>query len=146
MMEVHFLRTLFQAGQGRKREDMKGEVELVPKAKTANHIEPVPRYINPDHSAPDYDAIMEQLQNYQASQIGTSYYYIRADENLCALCRIFSGGGKIFFHEIVNHEKHGISEEDILESVKQDPGLFTLPGHYYISPHIEAKLRALNEN
>ena len=116
------------------------------KAKSTNQVEPVPRYINPDHSAPDYDAIIEQLQNYQPSQIGTSFYYIRSDENLCALCRIFPGGGKIFFHEIVHHDRFGISDEDITESVKEDPGIFTLPGHYVISPHIEQKLRALSDS
>jgi len=119
------------------------EVEKVPKAKSPNCAEPVPRYINPDHSAPDYDAIIEQLLNCQTSMIGSSYYYIRADENICALCRIIPGGGKVFFHEIVKHEQHGISEDEILESIQQDPGLFTLPGHYHISPHVESKLRAL---
>jgi len=115
----------------------------MPNIKAVSGVEPVPRYINPDHSAPDYDAIIRQLQDCPSSQIGNSYYYIRAGDNLCALCRILPGGGKIFFHEIVKHEQHGISEEDILQSIQQDTGLFTLPGHYHISPHIEAKLRAL---
>jgi len=116
---------------------------MVPTAKTMNYVEPVPRYVNPDHSAPDYDAIIEQLQSCRSSQIGASYYYIRADENICALCRIIPGGGKVFFHEIVNHEQLGISKDEIQESVKQDPGLFTLPGHYTVSPLIETKLRVL---
>lgn len=118
-------------------------MENVPTAKSANDVQPVPTYINPDHSAPDYDAIIGQLQTCRKSQIGASYFYIRADENICALCRIIPGGGKVFFHEIVNHEQHGISEDEITDSIKQDPGLFTLPGHYQISPHIETKLRAL---
>jgi hypothetical protein len=122
------------------------EVEKVPKAKSMNGIEPVPRYINPDHSAPDYDAIIGQLLESRKSQIGASYYYIRADENICALCRILPGGGKVFFHEIVNHEQHGISDEEITDSIRQDPGLFSLPGHYQISPHIETKLRALYDS
>jgi hypothetical protein len=120
-----------------------GGVEKMPGAKSTHVVEPVPRYLNPDHSAPDYDAIIGQLQNYRSSQIGASYYYIRADENICALCRIIPGGGKLFFHEIVKHEQHGISDPDIADAVKNDPGLFTLPGHYHISSAIETKLRAL---
>ena len=105
----------------------------------------VPRYIMPDGSEPEYEAILEQIQNYRKSQIGSSYYYIRAGEESTLLCRIIPGGGKVFFHEVVDHENHGISEEDIDEAIKGDTGTFTLPGHYHISPHIEKKLRALLE-
>jgi len=105
----------------------------------------VPRYIMPDGSEPEYEAILEQIQNYRKSQIGSSFYYIRAGEESILLCRIIPGGGKIFFHEVVDHEKHGISDEDITEAIKGDPGTFTLPGHHHISPLIEKKLRVLLE-
>jgi hypothetical protein len=104
---------------------------------------PLPRYIMPDESEPEYDLILEQLQNYRKCLIGSSYYYIRASDKSCSLCRIVPGGGKVFFHEVVDHGQHGISDEDIEESVKMDTGAFTLPGHYHISPLIEKKLRAL---
>jgi hypothetical protein len=113
------------------------------KAKKISIVAPLPRYIMPDESEPEYGAILEQLQDYRKSQIGSSYYYIRAGDDRCCLCRIVHGGGKVFFHEMVDHHKHGISDEDIEESLKMDTGSFTLPGHYHISPRIEQKLRAL---
>ena len=115
----------------------------MPKAKKITDITPLPRYVMPDESEPDYEIIFEQLQNYRKSLIGKSYYYIRAGDDRCCLCRIVHGGGQVFFHEMVDHRKHGISDEDLEHSVKQDTGTFTLPGHYHISPHVEQKLRAL---
>lgn len=106
--------------------------------------EPLPRYAMADGSAPEYEAILEQIQNYRKSMIGRSFFYIHAgdSEQLC-LCRIIPGSGKIFFHEIVDHGKYGISDEDMEEAQKDDTGAFTLPGHFHISPHIEKKLRVL---
>ncbi|MFA5236487.1 MAG: hypothetical protein WC362_01360 [Methanoregula sp.] len=106
--------------------------------------EPLPRYAMPDGSEPEYEAIIEQIQYQRKSMIGSSFYYIRAGvtDEFC-LCRIIPGGKKIFFHEIVDHQKYGISDEDMQEAVKYDTGTFTLPGHIHISPHIEQKLRAL---
>jgi hypothetical protein len=115
----------------------------MPKAKVIAGTEPLPRYVMPDGSEPDYELILEQLHDYRKSLIGSSYFYIRAGEKGSCLCRIMHGGGKVFFHEVVDHEQHGISDGDIEESIKPDTGTFTLPGHYHISPHIEQKLRAL---
>jgi hypothetical protein len=106
-------------------------------------IEPLPRYIRPDASIPEYDEILEQLQVYHRSLIGSSYYYIRVENDKTNLCRILPGGGKIFFHEIVDHEKHGISEDDLEAAVRFDAGLFSTSGYYPVSPHIETKLRVL---
>jgi len=108
-------------------------------------MEPLPRYVMPDESEPEYDLILDELHNHRRSQIGSSYFYIKSDEEGCAMCRIIHGGGKVYFHEIVDHQQHGISDEDIEHSVKMDPGTFALPGHYHISDHIEKKLRALME-
>ena len=115
----------------------------MPSAKKLNHVDPMPRYIMPDASEPDYETILEQLQDHQSSLIGSSYYYIRAGEGLCSLCRIVPGGGRIFFHEIVDHDKLGISEDDLEEAIQQDTGALTIPSHYPVSPHIEMKLHAL---
>jgi len=104
---------------------------------------PLPHYVMPDESELEYELIFKQLQDYRKSLIGSSYYYVRAGDERCCLCRIVHGGGKVFFHEMVDHHKHGISDEDIEESVKFDNGSFSLPGHYHISPRIETKLRAL---
>jgi hypothetical protein len=109
-----------------------------------NHggIDPLPRYVMPDASVPAYTEILEQLQEYQRSLIGSSYYYIRAEHERLSLCRIVPGAGKVFFHEIVSHEDYGISDDDIEEAVNEDPGRFSINGYHPISDHIEAKLRA----
>ena len=59
---------------------------------------PLPRYAMPDGSEPEYGAILEQIQNYRKSMIGSSFFYIQARpaEEPC-LCRIIPGGGRIFF-------------------------------------------------
>jgi hypothetical protein len=120
-----------------------GSGENMPTAQKTGGIEPLPRYIRPDASVPEYDEILEQLQEYQRSLIGSSYYYIRVENNTNYLCRILPGGGKIFFHEIVDHEKYGISEDDMEVAVSHDTGSFSIPGYYPVSPHIETKLRVL---
>ena len=106
-------------------------------------IEPIPRYVRPDAAVPEYDAILEQLQEYHRTLIGSSYYYIRVENDRAFLCRILPGGGKIYFHEIVDHEKYGIEEDELEEAVSLDPGSFSTPGYYPVSAHIETKLRVI---
>ena len=113
--------------------------------KKVSGMEQMPRYIIPDASEPDYMEILVQIQKYQGSPIGNSYYYIRTVNKYISLCRIIHGAGKVFFHEIVDHQKYGISDEEIKEAICEDRGAFTLPGHHPISSHIEMKLRALLE-
>jgi hypothetical protein len=115
----------------------------MPTAKKTGGIEPLPRYVMPDISVPEYDEILEQLQEYHRSLIGTSYYYIRVVNNRISLCRIMPGAGKVFFHEEVDHEKHGVSEEDLEEAIISDGGSFSTPGYFQVSPHIETKLQVL---
>jgi hypothetical protein len=62
---------------------------------------------------PNYELILEELHNHGKSQVGTSYFYIKKIDDCCSLCRILYGGGKIYFHEVLDHEKHGISDDDI---------------------------------
>ena len=95
------------------------------------------------HRFPRTDEILEQLQEYHRSLIGSSYYYIRMENDRTNLCRIVPGAGKIFFHEIVDHEKHGVSDDDLEEAVSLGEGSFTTPGYYPVSGHIETKLRVL---
>lgn len=113
------------------------------KAKQINGIESLPRYIMPDRSAPNYQLIIEQLQTCGNSPIGSAYYYVKADDNWRSLCKIIHGGGKVFFHEVIDHEKYSISDRDIDEVVRPEMGISLLPGHYQVSPDIEMKLRAL---
>lgn len=117
----------------------------MPKVEGTSGTYPLPRYSMPDESAPEYELILDELQDDRRSLIGSSFYYIKSDEIGFALCRIIHGGGKIYFHEIVDHPKYGISDEDIELSATLDPGTFALPGHYHISTLIEQKLRALND-
>jgi hypothetical protein len=107
---------------------------------------PIPSYVMPDASEPDYEAILEQLCQYHSSHVGSSYYYIRKVKDDFELCRIMYGSKKIFFHEIIDHDKHGISNYDIEHAVRLDTGKMELPDHYLISPHIETKLRTLYEH
>jgi hypothetical protein len=105
--------------------------------------DPVPKYIMPDGSEPEYERILKQLQDFRNPLIGRSYYYIRSGKEFSNLCRIVHGRGKVYFHEIVNHRQHGISDEDINEAVRQCQDFPVLSGYYPISSHIEMKLRAL---
>jgi hypothetical protein len=102
----------------------------------------LPRYVMPDASVPNYDAIFGELCD-KSCYINSSYYYIRKQDKELQLCRIIYGNGKIFFHEIVDHQKHGISDDDIEIAICLDPGRLITPDHYVISPHIETKLRTL---
>jgi hypothetical protein len=107
------------------------------------HIDPLPRYLRPDAAVPEYEEILAQLQEYHRSPIGSSYYYIRRENTGKYLCRILPGGGKIYFHEIVDHQKFGISEGELEEAVSLDKGSFSTPGYYPVSPPIETKIREL---
>lgn len=95
---------------------------------------PLPRDIMPDRSEPRQEQILSEPEDPRGARIERAFCYIKYDQGGCALCKIIPGGGKICFHEIVEHTKYGISEDDIAESVKTDTGIFSLPGHYQISP------------
>jgi hypothetical protein len=114
-------------------------------SKTRNGVAPLPHYAMPDASEPPYSRILEQVQDYEHSLIGSSYFYIRACGDRFDLCRIVYGGGTIYFHELVDYENHGISEDDMEVSVREDMEFSTLPGHCPISRLIEEKLRILYE-
>jgi hypothetical protein len=109
-------------------------------------VEPVPRYIMPDQSTPNYELILEELHNQGRSQVGSSYFYIRKSDDWTSLCRIMYGGGKVFFHEVMDHQKYGISEEDIDQAVQQGTALTVLSDHFFISQQIEMKLHTLIDN
>lgn len=115
------------------------------KAQIADGIEPLPRYAMPDKSEPEYSLILDELQDDVHSRIGKSYFYIKEDEHGCMLCRVIHGGGRIYFHEIVDHRQHGISDEDIEFATDQEALPFEIPGHFHISSLMEKKLRAFME-
>lgn len=113
-------------------------------AHDTNSTGPLPRYPVTGASVPQFDEIMEHIQVYPGSCIGISYYYIRAEREEASLCRIVPGGGKIFFHEVVDHVKHGISDDEIDQVVIRHAS--SVPGYYPISPSIENKLKVLFEH
>jgi hypothetical protein len=113
------------------------------KVKEITGTEPVPRYIMSDRAEPNYERIIRELQNSGHSPIGSSYYYIKADNDWRSLCRIMHGGGKVFFHEVVNHKNYSIPDKDIDELVSPENEISSLPGHYTISRNIEIKLRTI---
>ena len=115
----------------------------MPKAGKIAGIAPLPHYSMPDHSVPPYEVILEELENHEHCLIGSSYFYILEDDQGLCLCRIVYGGGKIYFHEVVDHRQHAISDEDLEESVGDRSGPLALPGHYPISRLVEQKLRIL---
>ena len=116
----------------------------MPQAERIAGSDPLPRYVMPDGSGPDYDRILDDLHLHNTALIGLSYYYLRSGSgNLpAALCRIVPGGGKIYFHEIVDNRQYGISDEELDDAIREDTGNFVLPGHFAISPRIEAQLHS----
>jgi len=105
-----------------------------------NSGHPVPQYVMPDRSVPEYRVILEQIREFHTPLIGKSYYYIRRNKEFVGLCRIIPGGGEIFFHEIVDHERYGISETELCDAVRNG-GIRRETRYYPISPGIETKLR-----
>lgn len=91
----------------------------------------------------EIDVLFKRLYEYRKSLIGSSHYYIKVEQGCSTLCRLIHGGGGLYFSEIVNHEKYGISDKDIDEAVTLNCHILCLADHYHISPHIEKKLRAL---
>ncbi len=103
----------------------------------------MPRYIMPDRSQPNYERIIRELQNNGNSPIGSSHYYIKADNDRRSLCRIIHGGGKVFFHEVIDYKNYSISDKDIEEVVRPEMEISSLQGHYQISRNIEIKLSTI---
>jgi hypothetical protein len=90
-----------------------------------------------------YSGIIEWLLGRQESFIGSSYYYIREDQDRCVLCCLSITGGYLYSVDVIDHIGHGISNEDIDEAVRMIEGDPVIPGHFHIDIHIENKLRTL---
>jgi hypothetical protein len=90
-----------------------------------------------------YSGIIEWLLGRQESFIGSSYYYIRKDQDQCVLCCLSITGGCLYSVDVIDHIGYGISDEDIddaVRTIEDDP---IIPGHFHIDIHIESKLRTL---
>jgi hypothetical protein len=113
----------------------------MPAIQEMNGTGPLLRFI-PGMAELDYDQILEQLAESATSRIGSSFFYLRSMGDRISLCRIVHGGGKIYFHEIVDHRQQGITDSELEDAVQNDPGIFVVPGYHIISPFIETKLRS----
>lgn len=102
---------------------------------------PVPHYAMPDRSAPPYEQIMSEIAGRDSCFIGSSCFYVQVQDGHSSLCRIVHGSAKIFFHESVAPEKHGITTEDLAAAASREDEFPSLPGYYPITLRIREKLR-----
>jgi hypothetical protein len=102
-----------------------------------------PQYFIINKSEPQYELIKKHLLN-TSRPLGTSYYFIRADLDNSCICRIKAGNGTVMFYEILNHQRQGISDEEIRNAVILPANASGLSDYYFITPEIEEKLRAIH--
>jgi hypothetical protein len=102
-----------------------------------------PQYFIINKSEPQYELIKNHLLN-ASHPLGSSHYFIRADTDNGCICRIHAGNGTVLFYEILNHQREGISNEDIRKAVIQSSNASELPDYFFITPEIEEKLRAVH--
>jgi hypothetical protein len=90
-----------------------------------------------------YSEIMDWIGDRQETFIGSSYYYIQADDRRSSLFRLTTSGGSLYSIEIVDYAQFGISDDELDEAVRESGGDPEIPNHYPINGHIERKLRTL---
>ena len=113
----------------------------MPVIQEMNGTGPLLRFI-PGMAELDYDQILQQLAESATSRIGSSFFYLRSRGDNISLCRIVHGGGKIYFHEIMDHRQQGITDTELEDAVRSDRGIFSVPGYHVISLPIGTKLRS----
>jgi hypothetical protein len=88
------------------------------------------------------DSFLESIGGDRRATIGGACYYIAVMDNAAYLCRHprETVGGKDL--EVLDHDLHGISTDDLEDAVRKAAGEHLVPGHYPLSPHIEQMLRA----
>jgi len=87
--------------------------------------------------------IIAWLGERQESYVGSSYYYIRSNQEQYAICQVKISGSNLYSIDVINHEEHGISDDDIADAVRSFVEEPEIPGHYHIDKYIEQKLRTL---
>jgi len=87
--------------------------------------------------------IIDWLGERQESFVGSSYYYIRKSREQYVICRLKISGGILYSIDVINHDEHGISDDDIADAVRSSEEEPEIPGHYHIDRYIEQKLRTL---
>lgn len=90
-----------------------------------------------------YSGIIEWLLGRQESFIGSSYYYIREEQDEYVLCCLSVTGGYLYSLDVIDHAGLGISGNDIDDAVRMAECDSVIPGHFHIDVLIENKLRTL---
>ncbi len=88
------------------------------------------------------DAYLECLGGDRRCAIGDCCYYIAVLDNAAHLCRQPRDRSRGKDLEVIDHEHHGISTDDLEDTVRKAAGDHLVEGHYPISVHIEKMLRA----
>ncbi|MDI9633568.1 MAG: hypothetical protein QFX32_05875 [Methanolinea sp.] len=92
-----------------------------------------------------FERVSEREREQERVMIGGWEYFLYSDGKTVALCRTKGCAGRPWLTEVVPHEAHGISDEDLELAVRYWTGGAADPGSYRVSSHIEKKLRALLE-
>ena len=90
-----------------------------------------------------YSEVLQWIGDRQEAFIGSSYYYILADDRVSSLYRLTASGGTLYSVQTVDYPSYGISEEDLEDAVRESEEEPELLHHYHINAHIEKKLRSL---
>ena len=88
------------------------------------------------------DSYLERMGGDRRAAIGDSCYYITVLDNAAHLCRQPRERSRGQDLEVLDHEHHGISTEELEDAVRKAAGDHLVEGHYPLSVHIEKKLRA----
>ena len=101
---------------------------------------PLPQYIMPDESEPEYELILEQLQDYRKSLIGSSYYYIRAVMTAATCAGLFMVAARYFSMNWWITINMGSVMKILKMSVKNDIRIISPCRDFILfHPHIEQK-------
>lgn len=95
---------------------------------------------DPHHMGPDAAAAEERWV-----LIGQWYYYLHTNGSTIDLYRTWLKPGQPALTEILDHDHHAISEDDLKYAVQYETCGVAERGYYRISPLIERKLRILFE-
>jgi|WetSurMetagenome_2_1015567.scaffolds.fasta_scaffold206484_2 hypothetical protein len=90
-----------------------------------------------------YSEILDWVSEHPEAFIGSSYYYIQADDRTSSLQKLTVTGSSLYSIGVVDHEQLSISDSDLDEAVQSAEEEPQIPHHYHISVLIERKLRAI---
>jgi hypothetical protein len=88
------------------------------------------------------DGFLDCLGGDRRCAIGDCCYYITVLDNAAHLCRQPRDRSRGKDLEVVDHDHHGISSEELEDAVRKAAGDHLVDGHYPLSITIEKMLRA----